>query len=1763
MAPTQSTLSTSKYMFKGKIPTGLLATHHLPTFLSLFNTLDEGERFRALNNFIRTLHDWQSLYEVNTANNFNKLMNLFKKYKIETSEIPDVVRVRKFRKPKNRQAMYDAKFEQQMWSPSTMIENVLQPSIDNAQGAVKKAVADGMYQGYEKIQETILGQLNAFKEEFFFQLGLTANGAIFSHLTRIFQFMNKIVVLVLAAKTDNWLALYSVLSDSCVSIFRSIVSPQNGTYQAQGTGVTSALKEWFSAALDEVCDNLQLPRLFKSVTGFMAGILQMLDAGVRMKDLLLNLVDHLLNWLSNLTTEFGWTERWYVSTYQKFKQLKDYYDELRFHTTLKSDLIRGKPEWCEKVLYTERELKTLLPKLGKKNQSQSLSLNAMLRDVSEWKNLVPVTFNSKYTPRIEPIWINIHGKPGVGKTQTVKPRIVAITHMVARKKGLVEKERSQEIYNFNPSEPFWDAYSGQGIFETTDLAQVMSDEQANFTLIDAITHIVESAEYRPLVADPSKKGNIEPRPVAWITDSQQSLERCSHLTNSTLSKGSHMLRRIGFEIEVEFNDGADHETEPENRWRYMVYKPHFTRGFSSGPTVTMRLAHEAFTSTSAFYRWITNEITNYYDKQATQKEDREAELDALLKDLFPVMEKQSGSSEVLNYTHEQFIVWYQNLTAEQQLASSSIVMEWCTKNYANINDFINSMANSSSSSSSEEDLTIYDDGSDVREIFVQPFAYSGQENLSEIVDDAENASVIDVQSILHYLKQRGLSLIMFFEKLSDQVRARFARVLPGFQDFVESNCPQFFSWRKTLLVCGGVLASILIGAKLVKCCLSAGDYDEQSSPLEQQRERSVRRPLKQQSGPREQQQERSIRRPLKQQSGPREQQQEKSVRRPLKQQQSGPREQQQEKTVRRPLHLQQSGPREQQQEKTVRRPLGLPQFLQQGGDYVYEIEKFRNSIRNNFHYIQVEAGEGVVATNMWILQIRPSLFVIPTHCWQKLCEFKTLVIFTRSMANRINISEVEAWTPDTRDLTFLKIMGMPSATDISKYFSHHDTPLPREMVHAIFKPRENYFKINDTFHVTAVDRGVSDRVHTEDGFSYAILDTSAQTFRGDCGTPYFVRVDNRFYLTGIHTAMLKRPSYQQNLVSYIWHEDIDAAQSHFVTLEPCNAGSEFITQGTDAGLEELGLMVTGKLGPIDGVEKPRPPIPNTTKFVESPLGEALDQSGYTTEFRRAPARLRPFTDKNGERISPAHLSLKKLTNVTARMPDKFFNPITRYMEKYYSSFPSFYASDYRRELSIEEAIRGIPGIFESFRLKTSPGYPYVLTAAGKGKRKWIEFGSDGEIVKVHPELRERVNKLIDLMKCGKYEQIVVLDTLKDELLPVEKVERGKVRIFQVLPMEINIIGRMYFLSFYNHLKENCVDQPVSTGIDPKSLAWDALLRRLARANSKALDPSVPAWIAGDYQNYDSTLHRRVGENHAAIANYWYQDGPENSCLRTTLMAALFSCAHCFGDTIFENVQGNPSGQFGTTQVNSTGNHLMFLFSYCKYFGLEVLDKHHSLHPTGNMELATVGDDNLACLSPAAIRGGFSALQHAESLKSIGVNYTSTDKTSKIVPLLTLPEVTFLKRDFYYHRRLQRYIGRLDLATASTIGYWIDRNNLNDADIYAAHVKDLYEECALWEGPHFDSLRRSLPKVRDLFRNNKICFGQQCLAYHRHNQECRNCPHELDEFNHIKGQMCASLHTIDLDVPNETAYEIIQRLYSPKSGNSGSDGYFVMQAGISK
>eukprot|EP00118_Oscarella_pearsei_P023399 m.279803 g.279803 ORF g.279803 m.279803 type:complete len:3248 (+) comp40626_c0_seq3:859-10602(+) len=124
--------------------------------------------------------------------------------------------------------------------------------------------------------------------------------------------------------------------------------------------------------------------------------------------------------------------------------------------------------------------------------------------------------------------------------------------------------------------------------------------------------------------------------------------------------------------------------------------------------------------------------------------------------------------------------------------------------------------------------------------------------------------------------------------------------------------------------------------------------------------------------------------------------------------------------------------------------------------------------------------------------------------------------------------------------------------------------------------------------------------------------------------------------------------------------------------------------------------------------------------------------------------------------------------------------------------PEAIASKYDTALTIRQAIEGVDtpyGRIKPINFKTSPGPPWNVRMTPTSK--WITM-VDGKMVYIHPEMEADIVEILDMIHAGKSPQVVFQDSLKDEKLPCDKVDKGKIRIFYAVSVTFCIVQRMYF-----------------------------------------------------------------------------------------------------------------------------------------------------------------------------------------------------------------------------------------------------------------------------------------------------------------------------------------------------------------------------------
>lgn len=122
-------------------------------------------------------------------------------------------------------------------------------------------------------------------------------------------------------------------------------------------------------------------------------------------------------------------------------------------------------------------------------------------------------------------------------------------------------------------------------------------------------------------------------------------------------------------------------------------------------------------------------------------------------------------------------------------------------------------------------------------------------------------------------------------------------------------------------------------------------------------------------------------------------------------------------------------------------------------------------------------------------------------------------------------------------------------------------------------------------------------------------------------------------------------------------------------------------------------------------------------------------------------------------------------------------------------------------LSLEQAVHGIPGDVDSLDLTTSAGYP--LNTQNVRKRDLVSHDP--------PVISQKLKDLVAEVEAGG--EVVFNASLKDELLPREKVQAGKTRMFFGSPIAYSVAVRKLLGSLQIFCKDNNVDLSMAMGID--------------------------------------------------------------------------------------------------------------------------------------------------------------------------------------------------------------------------------------------------------------------------------------------------------------------------------------------------------------
>ncbi|DBA13302.1 TPA_asm: polyprotein [Eleocharis dulcis waikavirus] len=606
---------------------------------------------------------------------------------------------------------------------------------------------------------------------------------------------------------------------------------------------------------------------------------------------------------------------------------------------------------------------------------------------------------------------------------------------------------------------------------------------------------------------------------------------------------------------------------------------------------------------------------------------------------------------------------------------------------------------------------------------------------------------------------------------------------------------------------------------------------------------------------------------------------------------------------------------------------------------------------------------------------------------------------------------------------------------------------------------------------------------TIQGLRYHVFSTS-----GYCGA-LIIRCDSRMTakVVGMHVAgadncavgygeTLVRESIQAAMEKgrRLWIEGDIVAEQEFSS----QLGGLRQYQGSTLGLGNLGV-----LGEVDATKVP--PVPTKTTIIKSPihgmLGKAQTQPSILNKWDRRLGALR------GE-FDPLLSGVKKYGADIVPFPEKQVKEVEDFLKDHFRLKENCLKE--RRVRSLDEAINGVPGtdFFAPTNLETSAGWPYVhRKPKGARGKEWL-FRKIGEYpsgqaryVVDDLQLMDRIETRIAQAKLGRTTPLLPMECLKDERRKLKKIfENPATRTFTILPVDYNLVLRMYFLDFACMVMKCRSSSFTQVGINPCSLEWTNLMHRMC-ANGKTLG------FAGDYGKFDGIGPPAIYHSIVNVINAWYNDGEESALVRHVLIDQSVHRMSLVGNLVLQVGQGLPSGFAMTVIFNSIVNFYFMSIAWVNVVGSSCLSYHASVREFARLtDIITYGDDNCVSVDSDFI-SIFNLRSVAKFLSSFGVTYTDDAKNPIELsePHKRIVDFSFLKRTWVtLGKGSLLWKAPLDETSIKECCFWLretdDRLAALDQNVegslfeMAIHGKEKYESWKRTLETAYDRLNRPLP-----------------------------------------------------------------------------------------
>jgi hypothetical protein len=570
--------------------------------------------------------------------------------------------------------------------------------------------------------------------------------------------------------------------------------------------------------------------------------------------------------------------------------------------------------------------------------------------------------------------------------------------------------------------------------------------------------------------------------------------------------------------------------------------------------------------------------------------------------------------------------------------------------------------------------------------------------------------------------------------------------------------------------------------------------------------------------------------------------------------------------------------------------------------------------------------------------------------------------------------------PADRDICFIHIPNnkISEFPDIRKHFISEDELkyVPKSRV--VFKDNHTAEIFEDNNNAYVLDDLTMKRFPA---FRYYI-----KTESGDCGLPVKIcsgPLINK--IVGIHVA--GTPNAKETpfaICSPITQEEIRFYTAPTVCAQgPSQALSETLIE--EYYEPELDLSHATLSEPIDIISGPNHVVsknlpynsvihhPSTTKLKKCQLADNLPW-----ECVKTPAIL-SSSDPRSNGKDPSLASLQRLADV-----EEFeYNDEGRAQVIFDTMFEKYKDLDPKigeyRHLTIEEAVFGIPGIFNRLNPKTSPGHPLVHVSTKQGKKSFFGFDEFGNRY-LEPMFADLVG--IKVKEILSYSGGVIdhrfIQYMKDELVSTKKIIDVRTRAIYANDVIFVAAVRVIFGSVMIAITNNFEITGISMGLNQNSKDMDRIYKFVTKFGPDIIDGDFEAFDMNVEKKYHFLAYMLMGR--IAIYHGLCDERAIHYVYRHETKSPVQAgrSIHLFRDGLF-------SGGVWTSIIGCFINE-----SYNRDC---VMVKYPHLEFDENFRLAKLGDDHL--LGYDNLKTPYRPDEHGESMKRLGQKYTSAFKDEEL------------------------------------------------------------------------------------------------------------------------------------------------------------------------